>query len=1339
MSSNESSPKKQRKSSSSRSLLEKPKKSEKPEKPEKPEKSEGKSNKVKGKSSTSKESKKKSSKKEDTKEKEISKILSLKKPRNDSPILNDDVWYIIKEYFDRYNLLHHQIESYNDFIQRTAQDIINNLNTITVNEGDHNYTVKFGELTFDEPCYKETNGDSHTLYPMDALRRNASYVSCMYIDINITHPNNNLTVHNNVYLGDMPIMKGSVLCSTAKYKNSEEDLIKFDEDITDQGGYFIIAPKGEGNQAQRRILVPQEKTSNNVINVFNVPRKHVPKYDTHAEIKSIVCGVHMTNTIIGTLKGEVSAVIPWIESIPIPIGVIFNAMGVLDTEKILFCILGNDWKKDKNALEILNKSLEKSNMCKSQEQALYFIGIRGKKFVNKKDKKEEDENINDVIDDYDEEKDKKEKKDEQNNRESSESYARHIINNEYLSHLGQGEEFIEKKIVYTGLAVKRLLDVKLGREKPVDRDHYGNKLISLAGPLLAQQFYCTVKRISNEISSNTKNHVGQKVNILSWIKSSTMTNSMTGCISNNSWGSKGNSNKGVSQLYEQFNLAASVANARKVSIQLSADGGGKVIAPRDVHGSHWGGPCPSETPEGKKCGLIKNLSLICYITIGYDPTPLKELVLNHIIHFGDKSIYTYRGIRVFVNGDILGYVNDPHSFINEIKSMRRNGNINYETSVIYKKDLDEIRISTEPGRISRPLFIIEKGKLVITKNDIENIQNGTYTWIDLIQNGLVEFIDKIEEESTLVICYPEELEEMEKDKRLKYTHCEFHPSLIYGVGGSLIPFPDHNQSPRNCYQAAMGKQGMGIPFTNYRQIMHGTFHVLRYPERPLNMTRASKVIGYDKLPSGQNAMTVIMPRVYNEEDSIEINKASVERGFMVSDKYIAYYIEVREDKKEEFRIPNLVDCNNFKANTSKLMKSKYERFELQSIIELIKKKKLVKYITDKKDKTSLISILEEKRYENYSKQDLHRKLKRRGLSQNGDQKTLIKRLLEYRECYVKRGIKVENGDVILAKIIKNNDTSSIGKKKPFNSESIIYEHQLPGRIDSILKGTTNEGYPFIRICVVQPRYPIEADKFAARHGQKGTVGSLTPEEDLPFISNGPMKGLKADLYVNSLAFPSRMTIAMLIELLLGLIILDPNFNKILLEQINGFSMHPDYKNLVDATPFRKFDIKKIVSMLHELGITNCGDVQMTDGITGEVMECLIFYGPVYYQKLKHMVWDKIHARAQGGLTTVARQPKEGRQVGGGLRVGVQEKECLLANGLAFTTKDRLCENSDEYKTHVCDICGLLVANSENGCPVCQNNEISKIKIPYGAKLITQELMGMNIVPRVFTRPLKEEK
>jgi DNA-directed RNA polymerase II subunit RPB2 len=263
-------------------------------------------------------------------------------------------------------------------------------------------------------------------------------------------------------------------------------------------------------------------------------------------------------------------------------------------------------------------------------------------------------------------------------------------------------------------------------------------------------------------------------------------------------------------------------------------------------------------------------------------------------------------------------------------------------------------------------------------------------------------------------------------------------------------------------------------------------------------------------------------------------------------------------------------------------------------------------------------------------------------------------------------------------------------------------------IDKNYVGRNGEGYTFAKTRLRTLRKPVLGDKFASLAGQKGTVGNIIPEEDMPYNKDG----LRPDIILNPHAIPSRMTIAQLKETLLAKILV----------QLGMFG---------DGTAFGELTVKTIIDELIKTGYESHGNELMYNGMTGEQIETAVFIGPTYYQRLKHMTNDKQHSRSIGPMVNLTRQPAEGRSRDGGFRVGEMERDVMIAHGITSFLRERLYESSDGYSVPICKTCGMICTANE--CKTCSNElNIEKINIPYSLKLMVQEIQTLNIGTRFIT-------
>jgi DNA-directed RNA polymerase beta subunit len=670
--------------------------------------------------------------------------------------------------------------------------------------------------------------------------------------------------------------------------------------------------------------------------------------------------------------------------------------------------------------------------------------------------------------------------------------------------------------------------------------------------------------------------------------------------------------------------------------------------------------CPAETPEGQSIGVVKNISYLTHITIPTNSSSLYEYIQPFIRKIEETSSEEMNGkVKVFVNGAWVGVTENPLELYQEMKEKKYKGIINIYTSIVFDYKLLEIRICNDGGRLTRPLLRVKNNKALITDDIINRLVAKEITWNDLltscrIDESVIEYIDPEEQNSSMIAMRAKDSFLQNPNLKMNYTHCEIHPSTIFGVLASCIPFPEHNQAPRNTYQCAMSKQAIGVYATNYHHRMDKTSYILTYPSRPLVDTRIMNFIQLNKIPSGTQIHVAIMTHTgYNQEDSVLVNKGSIDRGLFSA---TIYHTEKDEDK-------NIV------------------RDEI---------------IRCKPDKTKTKGI----KFGNYEK-----------LNSQG---------------FIPENNLVENRDVIIAKIIpikenRNDPTKTI----KYEDQSKTFRTTEETYIDKNYTGRNGDGYNFAKVRVRIFRKPVLGDKFSSRHGQKGTCGNIIPECDMPFTKDG----LRPDIIINPHAIPSRMTIAQLKETLLG---------KVLLE-LGLFG---------DGTSFGDLDIKTIAEELQKLGYESYGNEVMYNGLTGEQLETSIFIGPVFYQRLKHMVNDKQHSRSIGPMVNLTRQPAEGRSRDGGFRIGEMERDVMLAHGMSKFCRERLYDVSDKYSVNVCKKCGLIASYNDgqkksrlysNGdftvhhCNTCNNTtDFALVEVPYAYKLMSQELQTINVAMRLIT-------
>ena len=806
-----------------------------------------------------------------------------------------------------------------------------------------------------------------------------------------------------------------------------------------------------------------------------------------------------------------------------------------------------------------------------------------------------------------------------------------------------------------------------------DRDAYPNKLVDLPGFLLANLFrtYFTTKMIKDIRSSLAKEiHSGgwrasgnfeeivNVSNINKVIKSVILEVGLKTSLATGNFGSAkigGPSKIGVSQVLNRLNYIAGISHLRRISTPIEKTG--KLVAPRKLHNTQWGYICPSETPEGHSVGVVKNMSSTSIVSIYSNAKTVREYI-NSIGTLKPLSttsvIEKHTSTRMFLNGAWIGTLStgDTLATLEKLRKAKRCGRIHVQTGIIWKASLREIWITTEAGRMLRPLFYAQalrdiaadsSGKLLAEVAALPNWER-LLLWCTPAGNNLIEYIDPGETESAYIAMLPEDV----KKPGESYTHAEIHPSTALGTLASNIPFPDHNQSPRNSYQAAMGKQAMGMYALNFRDRFDALAHLLCYPQVSFVSPFMSKFYGAQAMPSGQNIVVAILTYTgYNQEDSIMINRGSLDRGLFRSIFYRTYKDEERKNQSS----------------------GEEERFV-------------------KPDP----ALTKQMKNANYSK-----------LDETG---------------FVPENTYVDTDDILIGKYVPLRVPTGMvipAGAKRFRDVSRTMRNNETGWVDRIFKNRNGEGYSFAKVRVRQDRIPEIGDKFSSRHGQKGTCGMILDPEDMPTTASG----LVPDIIINPHCIPSRMTIAQLMETLLG-------------------KMGREMGCLGDGSPFNNVTLEGLTKIMRDdLGLEPAGNEVLYNGYTGRQMETSIFMGPCFYQRLRHCSADKMHSRSSGPLVMLTRQPAEGRAREGGLRFGEMERDCVVAHGISEFTKERFMECSDLFRCWSCQDCGLIaVVNPKEGiwnCKGCGNStKFSAIEIPYAYKLLLQELETMCISSRIIT-------
>ncbi len=1103
-----------------------------------------------------------------------------------------DTWPVIKSMLKEFGLSKQHIDSYNEFIDKTIHEIVEENKGFKIQTQHGEVIFEIVKVWVDPPSTKDVSGAPLTkksgYIPSICRLRGFSYYAPIKAVFKKIQGGFELT--EEVELGQLPVMVKSKICYL--HGETRENLIKMGEDPDDPGGYFII------NGSERAIIAVEDLASNTIIT-------RVDKTSSTKSYSSRILSVKgsLRNHVVVTLKRDTIVVtLPFTLS-PIPFPIVMKALGVVKEGDIAEAVSHHREIQD-NLFPVLNKYRD----IKTQDEALLYIGNRTQASQQPIDRR-----IN---------------------------RARHILDKYLFPHVGMGPEYRLRKAYLLAEMVRRAIELKLGWRKEDDRDHYAYKRLRLAGPLLGQIFAKSLKSLLKDLSYNISKHYlyNGRVQLTYLVRGSKITHRLTHALATGTWSQR---TTGVTQMLDRTNFLSTLSHLRRIQSPLSRSR--PQFEAREVHASHLGRICPVESPEGQNIGLVKNLALSAVVSNEYPADLILELLLKEgmiKVEEADEEHWS-TGSKVFLNGDFIGFVMEPFEFVEKIRTYRRSGIIPPDVSIAirtYENEniRPEVYIDSSSARVLRPLIRVVDGKPLLTKEHIEMVKNGTLKFSDLLKQGIIELIDANEEFNILSAFFPEELTK-------EHTHLELAPYFFLGITASIIPFAEHNQSPRNSYEAAMAKQALGIPFTNINYRMDSRGHVLEYPQIPIVQTRITDMINLNDRPIGQNLVVAILSyESYNMEDAVVINKAAVDRGLLRSFFYKTY--------EAVAKLHGGGVADRFEVPTSDVI--------------------------------------------NYMGEDHYRNLEEDGLP--------------YLEA------KLVKDDVVIGKTGPPRFESEF-REMSFTERRRDYSvsiDQFEATVDKVLLTINRDGELTAMVRIREYRIPELGDKLASRHGQKGVIGLLAPPEDMPYTADG----IIPDLLINPHAFPSRMTVGQFLESIAG--------------KYGALA-----GRFVDGSPFVSFNYEELSQMLKEVGFEPMGTEVLYDGRTGRKLKAHIFIGIVYYQKLHHMVADKMHARSIGPIQILTRQPTEGRARDGGLRIGDMEKDVFLAYGASSIIKERLLDASDKTTIFVCTECGLegyYDAREERFvCPVDgPDAPIVPVNVSYAFKLLLDELKSMTIYPRL---------
>ena len=1094
-----------------------------------------------------------------------------------------DSWSVLDSYFGQYGkkqLLAHQFTSFEQFIDQYIDDVLKQFNPITIMHdyspefNKHKLVVEFEFINYaiGTPTIVEPDGDTIQMTPSMAKLRNLTYSAPLTVDLrmrrklrsrDITNNVDNLDMESvedvvlkSVNFGKIPIMVMSKYCIL--HKQNGVNMTQYGECVNDMGGYFII----NGNE---KVVIGQERIAENKIFVFSKQKQNKAR-EFEAEVRSIqdnCFSIVMTNIIKFNEKAKTFTLDISTFKNPLNVFLIMRALGI-ETDKDLLESVCFDFKDEtigisiglicKETLYDFKNTCTTNNINTPEEVKKYLLMHTRFKGLNKDYIMTENDKI---------------------------EYLNGCFDNELLPHCGKNNI---KKANYLGAMLRKLIKVKLGLLPFDDRDNFQNKRVETTGYLMASLLRQCVNRlikdtqrsIEKELSTNKSNKDIFEIitinNIYKFIKPTSIDGGLKYSLATGNWGvktsGKGKVKVGTAQVLNRLSYPSYLSHERRMNCPSDKrKKNNKIVGPRKQHASQWGYICPAETPEGAPVGLVKNMAMGATITLQYNSSPLREwLIRSGILPLPANNFKVLMNkCLVYVNGDLVGYSSTPEAIYNGFKHLRRCGKFNPYISIWWDIQNSELMFFTDAGRLIRPVYIVDgNNKLRITKSHIEHLKTSKYNWnylimpsydkellkydnsIDIIKNlntytadniklqGVIEFID-IEEVNNCMIAMNQNMLDTRTNQYItKYTHREIHPGLILGVLACVIPFPDHNQSPRNAYQSSMGKQAMGWPNTNFLKRLDTLTYVINNIEKPMVFSQYGRYTNYDKLPVGNNVIVAIgCYSGYNQEDSILLNGSSVDMGLFRTTYYHVYKDEEKKiqsnGKEEKF-------CKPDPDFTKGIKPGNYDKLDERG------------FVRENEYVTSKVVIM-------------GKKLPIKNKYLNGHQL--------YKDCSTS---------------LRMNET---------------------GYVDKVFIDRNEEGFLSGKVRIRNERIPSIGSKFASRVGQKGTVGMILPKAQMPFTATG----ITPDIIMTPHAIPSRMTIGQLLECLLGKI-----------SALAG--------GMTECTSFAEVNVYKLGEILEANGYEYTGNEILYSGITGKQMDVMLFCGPTYYQRLKHMPEDKAHCMDQ---------------------------------------------------------------------------------------------------------------
>tara|TARA_Y100000748_G_scaffold292357_1_gene280761 strand:+ start:12161 stop:15766 length:3606 start_codon:yes stop_codon:yes gene_type:complete len=1170
---------------------------------------------------------------------------------------------VCRDYFSIYGFWRQQLESYERFMETTLPSILNNSEELQIVCGKNRLIIKFTNTTILPMYHREHDGNVRNVGPEECRQRKLTYQNGICVDVKqecyVQNEDDSwkLVASYNfleVPLFKVPCMVRSKFCKLGSHSINKTHSTDF------LGGYFIVNGMEKTVQAQIKLRANSIHVFKNGPNCFysEVRSSNDSQWKATSSLrvnisplnkeKNNAIPMNLVTSTDDSYVYELNSKLPTINtslpffSINIPVSTICRLFGCNLTVSVMKRAARGviDKSIQDSEIDLVFKTVIKDPYADLDREALILkLGEEGTK---------------------------------EKTPEKRRNYIKKMMAYDILPHLGCGdtEEINQKKIIYILLMACKAINAYLLSIKNKDyrfeddRDNWRFKKVDCTGALIG----VLVRQLMRTFLSALKSSLFKALDIGTPIKtiriidgfinSRKLETNIRYHFATGAWtvmrGVSPSACTGVCAPLTRITPVAAISALNRINCPVNRDG--KTSTPRLLHTSDWGNSCCVETPEGGGCGLVLNFCALTHVRQGYESCFIiraLSILLHDYVNYDYINSWMRGNVLIFVNGQISFAIDKKDDFcvVKLLKHARHNGFLPFDVSIVHYPQMG-IFVNADQGVCLRPVVCANKLAAYIEfLRQLIQMKKTTNTWKLLMAKECIEYVDTEEQIEHCIIATT--MAQFFKDPN-KYTHVEVDVNLaVMGVTANLIPFADFNQSPRIIYQSAMGKQSIGSETCGFDNRLDSNMYKLHYPQKPLCRTNMESILNLEPMLNGGSAYSASTEAIlmigtfdgFNQEDSILVNKASVQRGFARVTSYKTYFDEINGKGNDEE-----VFC---KVSSAALMKkANYDHLD--------------------EDGFGMI------------------------------------------------GSSLKIGDVVIGKEGQSMELGPDGKHVPIKRDRSTCVKE-PGIVDKVSYSLGKEGKSQVRIRMRQMRPGVEGDKFASRHAQKGTIGRLVNEEDLPF---NPVTGMKPDIIINPHGFVSRMTIGMLVEALAG----------------KACALKGCFCN---ATAFQNLDVSEIEDVLEDHGFDRRGYETFIDGRTGQKIQRPILMGIVTYQRLRHLVEDKINSRARGSKHIITEQPMDGRAKGGGLRVGEMERDCIISHGASAILHERMFLSSDKKQVPVCKMCGLIAEPAHNrkfaygikgAEPYCRNCNINNCHVKYmpGAqKLLQQELQAAQCGIRNF--------